>query len=224
MVVSHARRRIKKDNPCDIPTEASEKPEVVDPKPSTEFKCQHVGRFANPICEKYYYCWDTTGDHAILSCPHHKAFDPKTKRCVHNFAVCSAAPKCEFDRQLLPNPFEKSSYLQCSHISSSSARNVSDDQYRLYKKICANKGEFDAVLGYCKLTVENSDDSLESNDSANQVECKEAGVFIDRTNDSRYYECSVKSVKYTKIHQTCPNDRVFSMEEKRCIKLDSNEK
>lgn len=59
------------------------------------------------------------------------------------------------------------------------------------------------------------DDLIDKLDS----ECEEAGVFIDRESDGRYYECITKSVTYAKIHQTCPNNHVFSMEDKRCVRL-----
>lgn len=197
------------------------KPEI--PMLSTEFKCKRVGRFAYPdSCEKYHFCWDTTHDHAVFTCPYNEAFNPKTQHCEIDFAICETAPKCKFDRQLFPNPEDKSTYFRCSFKSHGiSDEHESNSQYRLYKENCYG-GEFDTELGYCKLTAEDEDedDSSEIDKSANKMECKEAGIFIDRSDDSRYYECIVKSVKYAKIHQTCPYDHVFSMADKRCIKLE----
>lgn len=209
--------------------DSDEKSAALNLTPAPEFKCERLGRFANPkSCEKYYYCWDTVHDHAIFSCTHHKAFDPKSQLCVHNFAVCASAPECEVDLQFLPNPFDKSSYFQCSLISpdQNATTYYSDTKYRLYKKICTRGGEFDADLGYCKLTAanENEDDSSDSDESIDKLECGKAGVFIDRSSDRRYYECVTKSVTYAKIHQTCPNNHVFSMEDKRCVRLDADEK
>lgn len=195
-------------------------------KPATDFKCEHVGRFAHPgDCEKYYFCWDSVHDYAVFPCPHHKAFDPITQQCVHNFAVCAAASKCEFDLQRLPNPNHKSSYLQCNlNLPDVSAENhVLEIQFGLYEKNCARRGEFDAELGYCKLLEEDESEN-DTEHEQSQMECKEAGVFIDHSDESRYYECVVKSVTYRKLHQTCPNYHVFSMADKRCIKLEANEK
>lgn len=224
MVSQAEKRRNEEDN---LDSNSTIKSKNFIPKPEAAFECDRVGRFSHPnSCEKYYFCWDTIHDYEVFKCPHHKAFDPKTQRCVHNFAACAAAPKCQNDRQLLPNPFDKSSYFQCSLISSDERANIyySDIEYRLYKKICARRGEFDVELGYCKLTVEMEDDSEEDNGKSNKVECTEAGIFIDHTDDSRYYECIAKSVSYARIHQTCPRDHVFSMADKRCIKLDTVEK
>lgn len=218
VVISLANRR---NNEWDLDV-LDEKPNTSNSTPTTEFKCDGVGRFAIPnSCEQYYYCWDTKY-HAIFTCPRRRAFDPKTQRCVHNFAVCAAAPKCDVDRQLLPHPFDSSSYFQCSLVSPAKSDFYPDIQYRLYKKICARRGKFDAELGYCKLTAanEDEDDSSESGESANKMECKAAGVFIDYSNESRYFECITKNVSYARVHQTCPNNHVFSVADKRCIKLD----
>lgn len=221
---------IVEPTPVVEPLPNAELPSIIEPpsfesdeKSSTEFKCERVGRFAHPnSCEKYYFCWDAIHDHAVFTCPYNEAFNPKTQHCEYDYSVCDAAPKCQADEQFLPNPEDKSTYFECRFIKSFSDEDRSDNQYRLYKENCGNGGEFDADLGYCKLTAEDEDDSSESSDSANKVECKEAGVFIDHSDDSSYYECIPKSVTYARIHQTCPNKLVFSMADKRCIKLDAD--
>lgn len=200
--------------------------EAVDPNRTTEFKCERVGRFANPTsCEKYYFCWDAVHDHAVFTCPYFEAFNPKTQHCEVDFSVCATAPKCQFDRQLLPNREDNSTYFEC-RINDFSNENGTDNQYRLYKEHCDYGNEFNADLGYCKLTADHDDDSEENDDNGkpNKVECNEAGVFIDHSDESRYYECIVKTVTYAKLHQTCPYYHVFSMADKRCIKLEANDK
>lgn len=192
---------------------------------TSKFKCSRAGRFAHPnSCEKYYFCWDAIHDHAVFTCPYNKAFNPKTQHCEYDFSVCNTAPKCQADGEFLPNQEDKSTYFECRFMKPFSDEDESDNQYRLYKENCDNGGEFDADLGYCKLTEEDEDDSSESEESANKVECNEPGVFIDHSDDSRYYECIAKNVTYAKIHQTCPNNYVFSMADKRCIKLDTDKK
>lgn len=191
----------------------------------SKFQCSRVGRFAHPnSCEKYYFCWDTIHDHAEFNCPYHEAFNPKIQQCGIDFSVCDAAPKCYFDGQLLPNVEDNTTFFECRFMKrfSSEDEGKSSNQYRLYKELCDNGGEFDANLGYCKLTTEDEDDdddSSESDESIKKVECNEAGVFIDHSDESRYYECIPKNVTYAKIHQSCPNNYVFSMADKRCIKL-----
>lgn len=230
VVVSLARRRSKKDNPSsytieyppDYLIDFNEQSETRTSNHAVEFKCERVGRFAYPgSCEKYIFCWDKNEGFRVFTCPHHKAFDPNTQLCVHNFAVCAAAPKCEYDLQFLPHLNYKSSFFQCSLISSDQSE--SDIRFRLYKKICAHGGEFDAILGYCKLTTENENNSGED-ENAKKVDCKETGIFIDFSDDTRYYECIEKSVTFARIHQTCPYNHVFSMADKRCVKLNTDEK
>lgn len=230
--------RIKENLPPNIPIyssfensfEANETSELSILKQSAaDFKCERVGRFAYPSsCEKYYFCWDTIHDHAVFNCPYDQAFNPKTQRCAIDYAVCDAAPisKCYSDRQLLSNPEDKFSYFECILISKPKGDSSDNNQYRLYKENCPNGGEFDTDLGYCKLTTEDENDSSESDENGNSkklVECKEDGVFIDYSDDSRYYECIIKNVTYARIHQTCPYHHVFSMADKRCIRLDTDE-
>lgn len=207
--------------------DADEEYEPLDSKPAAEFKCERVGRFANPnSCEKYYFCWDAVHDHAVFTCPYFECFNPKTQSCQIDFSVCATAPKCQFDRQLLPNREDNSTYFECRMATSSNENESDKPRYRLYKEDCGYKSEFNADFGYCKLTAENDDDSEEIDDAekSDKMECKDAGVFIDQSDESRYYECIVKTVTYARIHQTCPYDHVFSMADKRCIKLEPNEK
>lgn len=214
---------------AEAPTTAAAPAEESSPAsaPSTEapeFKCDSVGRFACPhSCEKYYFCWDTTGDHAVFSCPHHRAFDPNTQLCVHNFAVCAAAPKCEVDRQVLPDPDEKTSFFECRLEEKDDDDEEDEDSaetFEVRKQECHEGREFDADLGYCKLTPVNDESGDEG--SEEKQDCTEVGIFIDFANESRYYECIIKSVakgKLKLIHHKCPKYHVFSMADKKCIPL-----
>lgn len=192
--------------------------------PSTEapeFKCDSVGRFAcSHSCEKYYFCWDTTGDHAVFECPHHRAFDPITQLCVHNFAVCAAAPKCEVDRQIAANPDDKTTFFECRSEEKDDDDEDSTETFEVRKQDCADGREYDANLGYCTITP--VEDGSTDDSSAEKPDCTETGISIDFSNESRYYECIVKSVakgKLKLIHHKCPKYHVFSMEDKKCIPL-----
>lgn len=197
---------------------ASEQPSTAAP----EFKCDSVGRFECPhSCEKYYFCWDTTGDHAVFSCPHHKAFDPVTQLCVHNYAVCAAAPKCEVDRQIVSDPNDKASFFECRLNESDDDDDESTETFEVRKQECAEGREFDADLGYCALIPQEDDGSTDES-TAEKQDCTQVGISIDFANESRYFECIVKNVakgKLKLIHHKCPKYHVFSMEDKKCIPL-----
>lgn len=156
---------------------------------ATEFKCDNVGRFAYPgSCEKYYFCWNIGGFYAIFICPHKKAFDPVTRHCVYNFAVCAGAQKCKFNKHILPNSNDNSTFFVCKF------RYLSN-KFVLRKQDCAAGREFDVEFGYCKSKFLDDDISSDSSDSFEHVECEKPGVFIDyHSNDSKYFECIVKSV------------------------------
>lgn len=178
------------------------------------FKCFYSGRFPYPhSCEKYNFCWDNNENDAVFSCPHHQAFDPKTQHCVHNFAVCASAPKCEHNKRILPNVNDKSTYFVCKF------RHLSKD-FVLRMFDCADGREFDANLGYCRSKFLDDDFSPDSNDSSEEMECQKPGIFADYSNDSNYIECMVKSVSkgtIKLIRRSCPKYHIFTLTEKRCV-------
>lgn len=180
---------------------------------TSEFKCSRAGRFAHPnSCEKYYTCWDSIHNPTEFNCSSNYAFNPKSQSCEINYSACDLAPKCDFDGQLLPSRENNSTYFEC-HLFGSSITG-------LYKKHCDNGVAFDADLACCKLTDDDDDDSSMNNKSQ-KMKCNEAGVFIDYSDESRFYECIAKNETYIAIHQSCPkdyNEYVFSMADKRCIK------
>lgn len=155
---------------------------------ASEFKCDKVGRFIySGSCEKYYFCWDAFHEHAIFTCPDNRAFDPITRRCVYNFAVCASAPKCKPGKRILPNPNDKFTFFKCKF------RYLSK-KIVLRKQDCADGREFNADLGYCKSIFDYDSISSDSGDSSENVECEKPGLFIDYLDHSKCYECIVKSV------------------------------
>ncbi|XP_031617353.1 uncharacterized protein LOC116337144 [Contarinia nasturtii] len=182
--------------------------------PVPEFSCTSVGRFAVPgSCEKYYYCWDAVHAYAIFSCS--KVFDPVTKRCVENYGVCPTAPKCEADKQVLPNPDDKSSFFECRL-----EKNSIPSAYEIRREDCEHGREFDEELGFCKLISPNEWTSSEVTTS--EHECTRVGIFIDEKSDTHYYECIVKSVSkgiLKSIRRKCPKYWIFSGADKKCVPL-----
>lgn len=197
----------------DSKTEPSVLPEIV---------CEKVGRFAYPnSCDKYYFCWDTVNNiYAIFTCP--EVFDPQTKRCSKDYGVCKTGPKCEFDKQIWPNPSDVTTFFECTTKSKVPGE---EPATVAIKQKCAKLREYDAELGYCKLSSENElllDDSVESDseESLDGTSCTTKGVLIDFKKESRYYECVVKSVAkgiLKLIRRRCPTLHVFSYDDKKCI-------
>lgn len=206
---------------CDQKIDESAKPiheaiieEVARPfSEPAQFKCDRIGRFAYlGNCEKYYFCWDTTGSAFEFSCPRNKAFDATTQLCVYNFAVCATAPKCKQDRLILPNLKDKSTFFVCKwrHLS---------NKIVLRKKDCAEGREFNANLGYCRSIFPDDIVSSDSSDSSERVECEQPGIFIDL---NRYYECIVKSVSkgtLKLIQHKCFDHHVFHMDKNEDVTL-----
>lgn len=184
------------------------------PKAKTTFKCDSVGRFAYPgACEKYYYCWAAGEAHAVFTCPHRKAFDPMTRACVFNFAVCADAPKCNFNKRILPNPNDKSTFFACKF-------RLLSKEFALRKHDCAAGREFDAALGYCKSKIHVLDDVIPPDSESDPIEhvvSKEPGIFFEYyySNQCEHYECSVKSVSRgtLKLMRRKHTDHMFNIGE-----------
>lgn len=187
------------------------------PAPTPEFTCQSVGRFPHPeSCEKYYFCWDTVHSYAIFSCP--KVFDPVSKRCVDNYAVCPLAPTCDADKQILPFPDDKTAYFECKLEKD---KNAVTPVYEIRKEECEKGREFDAELGYCRLITSTEWTSSESG-SSERFECNGIGTYIDYSSETHYIECVVKSVCkgiLKAVRRKCPKYTVFSAVDKQCIPL-----
>lgn len=112
----------------------------------------------------------------------------------------------------MPNPNDKETFFECKLEDNDDLT----ETFEVRKYSCGYDREFDADLGYCKLTLQE-DGSADAKE-----ECTEAGIYIDFSNESRYFECIVKSVtkgKLKLIHHKCPKYHVFSMTDKKCIPL-----
>lgn len=185
--------------------------------PTPEFTCQSVGRFPHPdSCEKYYFCWDTIHSYAVFSCP--KVFDPVSKRCVDNYAVCPLAPTCETDKQVLPFPDDKTAYFECKLEKD---KNAVTPVYEIRKEECEKGREFDSELGYCRLITSTEWTSSESG-SSERFECNGIGTYIDYSSETHYIECVIKSVCkgiLKAVRRKCPKYTVFSAVDKQCIPL-----
>lgn len=187
-------------------------------EPSTEapaFSCQSVGRFVHPdSCEKYYFCWDSVGTYAEFSCSHSHAFDPLTKTCVQNYAICESAPKCQVDREIITIEDDKSTFFECKWHSDGLI-----GAFELRKHECLKGREYDPEVGFCKLPAADDDVPTDSEPSDKFV-CQERGIFIDFKDETKYIECIVKSVEkgiLKTVHRKCPKKQVFSFEDMRCV-------
>lgn len=152
-----------------------------------------------------------------FTCHDHKAFDAATQKCVVNYGVCPLAPKCANDKQIMTNPDDKWTFFQC-RINYNNT-----NEFELHCKPCADDREYDDNLGYCKLTSADGEMVLDSDEMTDEVTCTETGLFIDHDDDTKYFECVVRSVAkgiLKPVHHKCPIFNVFSTHERRCVPLD----
>lgn len=180
--------------------------------------CKKVGRFPHPTsCTKFYYCWDNDSMAHEFTCAKHRAFDPVSQLCVVNYGVCAIAPKCNDDKQIIPNPEDKWTFFECK------VDQFNPNEFELHCRYCANYREFDEKLGYCKLTSVNGEMELDSDEFVDSnVQCGETGLMIDYEDDTKYYECVVWSVSegiLKPIRHKCPIYHVFSMLDGKCVPL-----
>lgn len=174
-------------------------PKIHIPDTSSQ-ECKKVGRFAHPSsCTKYYFCWQNFGTPYEFNCPEHRAFDPISQHCVVNYGVCAIAPKCNNDKQIITNPDDKWSFFECF------LKQNETNAFELHCKRCADDRQYDDKLGYCKVASANGEMTLDSDESTDDSMCGETGLLIDYEDDTKYYECVVKSVTkglglYQNIH------------------------
>lgn len=177
----------------------------------SDYKCERVGRFANPTsCTKYYYCWNDIGLAYEFTCPEHKAFDPVNQLCVANYGVCAIASKCKENKQIMINPENKWTFFECILLENDTA------EFNMLCRPCAEAREFDVELGYCKLISGSL--TLESD----EMECTEIGLHIDYEDETKYFDCVVKSVArgiLKSVHHKCPRLHLFSFKEKKCVPI-----
>lgn len=202
----------------EVSTESDESSEPNTTQPSASeapgFTCEHVGRFEYPnSCDKYYYCWDTEHAYAIFHCP--RAFDPVSKHCVDHFNGCRFAPTCEADRSVFAYPDDKTAYFECR-----ANKKAGVITYQIEREYCSKGREFNPNVGYCELI--NDDGNEHNHEPSDHFVCNKVGIFIDFTNESRYYECIVKNVSRGElkvIRRKCPKDTMFSGESNTCIPI-----
>lgn len=196
----------------------TETPKLNTEQPTSEFECKSIGRIPNPNnCHEYYFCWHTPGPFHLFSC-RSRVFDAKTKECVRDWAACSSTPKCQKLGDIMVNPTDKNSYFKCYQN-----KNSNDSmQLVVHKKKCAYNYVFDMNLGFCKAPHQETEAISAENEDDKEFECTSVGVFIDFSDETKYFECILTDVSngiLKKVQENCPKRHVFSFRDKKCIPL-----
>lgn len=113
---------------------------------------------------------------------------------------------------MYPYPDDKKSFWQAK-----SHKDKGVTTWELHRENCAIGREFSSDYGFC---VEAEAQSAESIDSEQQFVCRRAGKFIDYTSDTKYYECTVKSVSHGVLklkERKCKKGEIFNGDEKHCV-------
>lgn len=114
------------------------------------WKCPKFGRHPHPSnCRKYIQC-AFNGANTVYICDFNQGYDPKTNRCIDDWSSCGSLAKCNYDKELLVDPYDFTSYFICVR-----QRGIGGKQkgFRVYRRKCPNGRKFNLVKQRCVLII-----------------------------------------------------------------------
>lgn len=105
------------------------------------FNCRKVGRHPHPSnCQKYVQC-HFCGDNSVYECPYEQSFDGR--QCSTDWSQCGHIRGCQYDRELLPDPWNESNYFICVR------KKGFHNKFFVFRRFCPDDHEFDPVRQQC---------------------------------------------------------------------------
>lgn len=102
--------------------------------------CRKHGIHSHPSnCQKYIQC-NFCGGNAVFNCPYEESFDGK--RCSIDWSTCGLLKGCQFDRQLIKDPWNESSYFIC-------VRKKLHMHFFIFRRHCPDGRTFDPHQQQC---------------------------------------------------------------------------
>lgn len=102
--------------------------------------CRKHGVYPHPSsCQKYIQC-NLCGGNAVFNCPYEESFDGK--RCSTDWSTCGILKGCQYDRQLILDPWNESSYFIC-------VRKKLHKHFFMFRRHCPDGQTFDVVQQLC---------------------------------------------------------------------------
>lgn len=106
------------------------------------WSCPKIGKYSHPTsCQKYITC-TLCGENSVYICPNGESFDGR--RCSSDWSFCNGIQQCEYDKQLLKDPWSDKSYFLCLKAKGKPLK-----QYRIYKRDCPYNYYFNHFEGKC---------------------------------------------------------------------------
>lgn len=103
--------------------------------------CRKHGVYPHPTsCQKYIQC-NFCGANTVYSCAYDESFDGK--RCSSDWSTCDALKDCQFDRELIVDPWNKAQYFICVR------KKGFHDNFFVFRRHCPDGLEFDVVRQQC---------------------------------------------------------------------------
>lgn len=105
------------------------------------WSCRKIGRYPHPShCQKYIHC-HLCGDNTVYECPYEQAFDGR--QCSDNWGHCGHIQSCQYDREVLADPWNKSNYFICVR------KKGLLHKFFVFRRFCPEDHEFDPVRQTC---------------------------------------------------------------------------
>lgn len=129
------------------------------------WSCRKIGRYPHPTnCQKvnvifflrivilflinfflniyfqYIQC-HFCGDNTVYQCPYEQSYDGQ--QCSSDWSTCPQIRNCQYDRELLPDPWNKSNYFICVRKKGTFRK------FFIFRRFCQEDYEFDPVRQQC---------------------------------------------------------------------------
>lgn len=108
------------------------------------WNCRNHGiknTYSHPTnCQKYIEC-SFCGSNEVYTCPYDESFDGR--RCSSDWSHCNQLKQCQYDRELLHDPWNSSNYFICVR------KRGFHNKYFTFRRRCPDDHEFDVVKQQC---------------------------------------------------------------------------
>lgn len=114
------------------------------------WSCPRQGKYAHPIdCQKYVQCskngvFSKTLSNTVFECEDDEAYDPNIRSCTTDWSSCEALEQCLYQRQLIEDPSDDTSYFICIKDQSKFK-----ESYSVYRRDCTPGRTFDPDYQLC---------------------------------------------------------------------------
>lgn len=164
------------------------------------------GKYAHPIdCQKYVMCqrsgiFSREITNSVYECEDDEAYDPKQRSCTTDWSSCEALEQCLYNRQLVEDPSDETSYFICIRDS-----NKLKESYSMYRRSCTQDRVFDPDYQLC----------IDCDDSEKLSKAKKKRAQIKKQKECKKKKAQKKKKKDKKKSQKKSKNQAHKTSQKK---------